>query len=333
MNTTQHKKVLPKSPQSVRSKTTDSQNNTKSICSSMPLPQQRVRNFSIIAHADHGKSTLADRMMEISGAISQRKMKSCLLDSLELERERGITIKAQTVSLNWQAADGLDYKLNFIDTPGHVDFSYEVSRSLAACEGALLLVDSSQGIEAQTLANLYLALEQDLTIIPVLSKVDMPHSDPKAVQKQLQELLGGDIPMLMVNSKVGDGVASVMEEVVRQVPPPTGSSRNVLKALVYDAWFDSYLGVMVNIRVREGQISVGDKILFIKSGKSFEVASLGIMTPERHELNTLYAGDVGNLSASIKDIQQARVGDTITLMAQPATKPLKGYNLLKPYGV
>ncbi len=329
MSSTQQKQASPPSPQSAKSKATDGRT-ADSAPADVHLVGKRVRNFSIIAHADHGKSTFADRMMEISGAVSQRKMKSCLLDSLELEQERGITIKAQTVSLNWQAEDGLDYRLNFIDTPGHVDFSYEVSRSLAACEGALLLVDSSQGIEAQTLANLYLALEQDLTIIPVLSKVDMPHADPKAVQRQLQGLLGGDIPMLTVNSKAGEGVTAVMEEVIMQIPPPTGSASAPLKALVYDAWFDNYLGVMVNIRVREGQVNVGDKILFMRSGKSFEVTSLGIMTPERHELNMLTAGDVGNLSASIKDIQQARVGDTITLADRPATEPLQGYTQLKP---
>ena len=297
-----------------------------------PVPQGRVRNFSIIAHADHGKSTLADRMMELSGALAPHQMKDRVLDSLELEQERGITIKAQTVSLHWKAQDGHSYRLNLIDTPGHVDFSYEVSRSLAACEGALLLVDASQGVEAQTLANLYLALQQDLSIIAVLSKVDLPHADAEGVERQLREILGGqqEAPMLQVNSKTGEGVSAVLEELVQQVPSPTGDMEAPLQALVYDAWFDSYLGVMVNIRLRQGRVQVGDRIMLMKSGKEFEVSSLGMLTPQRREVHALSAGDVGNLAASIKNIQHARVGDTLTLAKHPAAQPLPGYTRLKP---
>jgi GTP-binding protein LepA len=295
------------------------------------VPQERIRNFSIIAHIDHGKSTLADRLIEHTGGLSKREMEDQVLDTLELERERGITIKAQSVALNYVAHDGLTYQLNLIDTPGHVDFTYEVSRSLAACEGALLVVDAVQGVEAQTLANVYLALEQDLEIVPVLNKVDLPSADPERVAAEIESVIGLDAhDAVRASAKTGLGIEEILEQVVRRVPPPRGDRSAPLQALVYDAWFDSYLGVMVNLRIVNGTVRRGDQIRFMVTGRTFEVATLGKSTPAKIEVDSLSAGEVGFLSAAIKDIQHARVGDTVTLAHRPAAKALPGYTRMKP---
>ncbi len=295
------------------------------------IPQQRIRNFSIIAHIDHGKSTLADRLIEHTGALSKREMEDQVLDTLELERERGITIKAQSVALEYKARDGETYLLNLIDTPGHVDFTYEVSRSLAACEGALLVVDAAQGVEAQTMANVYLAVEQDLEILPVLNKVDLITADPERVAREIESVIGLDASEAVhASAKTGQGIEDILEQVVEKVPPPAGDPQAPLQALVYDAWFDNYLGVMVNIRIVNGTVRTGDRIRFMATGKSFEVASLGRFSPGRKEMNSLAAGEVGYLSAAIKDIQHARVGDTITSAHTPASDALTGYTPMKP---
>ena len=295
------------------------------------IPQHRIRNFSIIAHIDHGKSTLADRLIEHTGGLSKREMEEQVLDTLELERERGITIKAQSVSLNYKARDGQTYLLNLIDTPGHVDFSYEVSRSLAACEGALLVVDASQGVEAQTMANVYLALEQDLEILPVLNKVDLASAEPERVKAEIASLIGLDASgAVHASAKTGLGVEDILEQVVALVPAPKGDPKAPLQGLIYDAWFDSYLGVVVNMRVMNGTVKVGDEIHFMATGHSYEVATLGKFTPHKREVQSLAPGEVGFLSAAIKDIQHARVGDTITHRGKPAANPLPGYTPLKP---
>ncbi len=294
-------------------------------------PQQLIRNFSIIAHIDHGKSTLADRLIEHTGGLSKREMEDQVLDTLELERERGITIKAQSVCLSYRARDGKTYMLNLIDTPGHVDFTYEVSRSLAACEGALLVVDSAQGVEAQTLANVYLALEQDLEIVPVLNKVDLPSADPARVAGEIESVVGLDASdAVRISAKKGTGIEEVLEQIVAKVPPPTGDASAPLQALVYDAWFDAYLGVTVMVRVANGTVRVGDSIRFMVSGKTFEVATLGKFTPNKEEVNALTVGEVGFLSAAIKVIKDAAVGDTLTASARPASAPLPGYAPAKP---
>jgi GTP-binding protein LepA len=295
------------------------------------FPRERIRNFSIIAHIDHGKSTLADRLIEATGGLSKREMEDQVLDTLELERERGITIKAQSVSLNYRAQDGQAYLLNLIDTPGHVDFTYEVSRSLAACEGAILVVDASQGVEAQTLANVYLALEQDLEIVPVLNKIDLPSADPERVVEEIEQVIGLDAhDAVHASAKMGIGITEILEQVVRRVPPPSGDPDAPLQALVYDAWFDSYLGVTVNVRIVDGTVRVGDSIRFMATGRSFEVATLGKFTPAKREVDSLSAGEVGFLSAAIKDIQHARVGDTVTHTQRPTAAPLPGYTRMKP---
>ncbi|MCZ6629652.1 MAG: translation elongation factor 4 [SAR324 cluster bacterium] len=291
----------------------------------------QIRNFSIIAHIDHGKSTLADRLIELTGGLSKREMEDQVLDTLELERERGITIKAQSVCLNYRARDGQDYMLNLIDTPGHVDFTYEVSRSLAACEGALLVVDAAQGVEAQTLANVYLALEQDLEILPVLNKVDLPSADPARVAAEIESVVGLDASQaVQISAKTGFGVEEVLEQIVAKVPPPSGDTAAPLQALVYDAWFDAYLGVMVMVRVVNGTVRIGDTIRFMAAGKAFEVATLGKFTPNKMEVDALTVGEVGFLSAAIKIIHDARVGDTLTMKANPAKAPLSGYAPVKP---
>ena len=295
------------------------------------LPIDRIRNFSIIAHIDHGKSTLADRLIEFTGGLSKREMTEQVLDSMDLERERGITIKAQSVSLNYQALNGETYELNLIDTPGHVDFTYEVSRSLAACEGALLVVDTAQGVEAQTLANVYMALDQDLEIVPVLNKIDLPSADPERTAKEIEDLIGLDAhDAVRASAKQGIGIREILEQVVHKIPPPSGDPAAPLKALVYDAWFDAYVGVTVMIRVFEGTVKKGDRIRFMATGKEFEVAGLGKFTPVRKEADEFGVGDAGFLYAAIRVIQDAQVGDTITSAQRPAHEALPGYAKVKP---
>ena len=285
-----------------------------------------IRNFSIIAHIDHGKSTLADCLMKETGAITDRESKEQLLDNMDIERERGITVKSQTVRLNFIAADGKEYILNLIDTPGHVDFSYEVSRSLAACEGALLVVDAAQGVEAQTLANVYLAIENDLEVIPILNKIDLPTADPERVCKEVEELVGLDTSIAKsVSAKQGIGIKEVLQQVVDFVPPPSGERGKPLRALIFDSWFDSFLGIVIMIRVMDGKIAVGDKVLFISTGKEYEVVQLGVFTPFKQERSELGLGEVGFLCASIKTIGHTRIGDTVTSVDDPCTEVLPGY--------
>ena len=294
------------------------------------MKQLNIRNFSIIAHIDHGKSTLADRILEQTNAIDKRQMKDQLLDSMDLERERGITIKLNTVKLNYKYKDEI-YELNLIDTPGHVDFSYEVSRSLAACEGAILLIDASQGIEAQTLANLYLAMENDLTIIPVINKIDLPNADVDKVVKELSDILGfQENEIIKTSGKTGEGVKDLLDAIVERISPPKGDKNNPLKALIFDSYFDSYLGVIALVRVFDGTIKVNDKIKLMQTGSEFDVVSLGIHTPKMQELKELSVGEVGFISASIKDLSKIKVGDTITTIKNPAQEALPGYQEMKP---
>ena len=293
--------------------------------------QNRIRNFCIIAHIDHGKSTLADRILELTGLVSQREARQQYLDRMDLERERGITIKAQTVRIPYRAADGQEYELNLIDTPGHVDFHYEVSRSLAACEGALLVVDATQGVEAQTLANVYLALDHDHEIIPVLNKIDLPSADVQRVKKEIEEGIGLDCAeALSVSAKTGMGVEAVLEAIVRRLPAPHGTVDAPLKALVFDSWYDSYQGVVTLFRIVDGRLRLGDKIRLMSTDKEYEVLRLGVFSPEAVEVRELVAGEVGFLCASIKALGDARVGDTITLAAMPAAKPVPGFKEAKP---
>src|SRR5690606_25917727 len=295
------------------------------------MDQARIRNFCIIAHIDHGKSTLADRLLEYTGAVSARKMVAQVLASMDLERERGITIKARAVRLTYRAEDGRDYLLNFIDTPGHVDFSYEVSRSLAACEGALLLVDASQGIQAQTIANLYLALEHDLEIIPVINKIDLPGADPERVLKELADVGGFTREeVLTASAKTGLGTKEILEAIVRRIPPPRGSLERPVQALVFDSHFDSYRGVIAYLRVVNGQLQTGEKIKTMATGKEFEVTELGVFTPQMEPVAELGPGEVGYLIAGIKDVRDSRVGDTITSAGCPAQEPLPGYKPARP---
>jgi GTP-binding protein LepA len=290
------------------------------------IDQKFIRNFSIIAHIDHGKSTLADRILEVTGLVSGRHMKEQYLDRLDLERERGITIKAQSVRIPYQANDGHEYILNLIDTPGHVDFSYEVSRSLAACEGALLVVDASQGVEAQSLANAYLALENNLEIIPVLNKIDLPSAEPERIRTEIEEVIGLDCSQaLLISAKTGLGVPEVLERIVRDLPPPKGSSGAPLKALIFDSWYDTYLGVVILFRVMEGRIKLGQFIQLHSTRARFEVAKLGVFSPEPMPLNELGPGEVGFLCAGIKNLTDARVGDTITEPDNPTPAPCPGF--------
>ncbi len=290
-----------------------------------------VRNFSIIAHVDHGKSTLADRILELTGALNAREMSDQVLDQMELERERGITIKAQSVRLSYRALDGRTYRFHLIDTPGHVDFSYEVSRSLSACEGAVLVVDASQGVEAQTLANVYKALEADLTVIPVLNKIDLPGADPEGTRLEMEEVIGLDAhEAIPISAKEGTGVRDVLERVVAQIPPPGGADQAPLKALVFDSWFDAYQGAVVLVRVFEGKIRKEMKIRLMSSGRELEVLRLGAFTPKPVELEELSAGEVGIVVAGIKDIRIARIGDTITEATRPTREPLPGFKVVKP---
>ncbi|QKE75582.1 elongation factor 4 [Arthrobacter citreus] len=293
--------------------------------------QKRIRNFSIIAHIDHGKSTLADRILEKTNALTQREMKSQLLDSMDLERERGITIKLNAVQLQYKAKNGEEYILHLIDTPGHVDFTYEVSRSLAACEGAVLVVDAAQGIEAQTLANVYLALDNDLEILPVINKIDLPSADPERVRQEVEEVIGLDASeAVLASAKAGIGIEEILEQVVAKVPAPTGDPDAPLKALIFDSLFDPYRGVVAYIRIIEGTVKVGQKIKMMATGKEFEVVEAGVFTPRTTQREELTVGDVGFLTASIKNVGDTRVGDTITLADNPATEPLAGYRKMNP---
>jgi len=290
-----------------------------------------IRNFSIIAHIDHGKSTLADCLMKETGAVSEREAQEQLLDNMDIERERGITVKSQSVRLNYLAEDGKEYVLNLIDTPGHVDFTYEVSRSLAACEGALLVVDAAQGVEAQTLANVYMAIENDLEVLPVLNKIDLPTAEPERVCQEVQELIGLDTSIAVrVSAKQGIGIQEVLQQVVDFVPPPAGNPDAPLRALIFDSWFDSYLGIVIMIRIIDGKVRVGDKILFMATAKEFEVVQLGVFTPFREECYELGLGEVGFLSASIKTIGHTRIGDTVTTAENPSQEALAGYAEAKP---
>lgn len=292
---------------------------------------ERIRNFSIIAHIDHGKSTLADRFIQHCGGLSEREMSEQVLDSMDLERERGITIKAQSVSLQYKANDGHTYQLNFIDTPGHVDFSYEVSRSLAACEGALLIVDASQGVEAQSVANCYTAIDLGLDIIPVLNKIDLPSADPERVVSEIEEVIGIDASEpLLVSAKTGKGVEDVLEAIVNRFPAPTGSENTPLKALIVDSWFDNYVGVISLVRVIDGAIKPKQKITAMSSGRSHQVEKVGVFTPKRTETKILKAGQVGFLICGIKDITAAKVGDTFTSTSQPVEQPLAGFKEVQP---
>ena len=292
---------------------------------------QHIRNFCIIAHIDHGKSTLADRILDVTGVISEREQKSQLLDRMELEQERGITIKAQGVRLPFTAADGETYQLNLIDTPGHVDFSYEVSRSLAACDGALLVVDATQGVEAQTLANVYLAVENDLEIITVFNKVDLPSADVDRVRREVEDVVGLDCSeVLACSAKTGEGVAEILETVVRRIPAPETEDSGFLRALIFDSWYDSYRGAVCMIRMKDGIVRKGDKIRLMATGAEYEVTELGVYTPFQQELDHLGPGEVGYLAASIKSLQDAKVGDTITLTKKPAEEPLAGFKEVKP---
>lgn len=292
---------------------------------------QNIRNFSVIAHIDHGKSTLSDRIIEICGGLSAREMESQVLDSMDIERERGITIKAQSVSLNYTAKDGQVYKLNFIDTPGHVDFAYEVSRSLSACEGALLVVDAAQGVEAQTVANCYTAIDQGLEVVPVLNKIDLPQAEPARVEQEIEEIIG--IPAegsVHCSAKTGFGVIEVLEEIVKRIPPPEGDPNAPLQALIIDSWFDAYLGVVSLVRIKNGCLRKGDKILVMSTGQSYTAEQLGVFTPKRLYKDELGCGDVGFVVANVKDIHGAPVGDTLTHVKPAATAPLAGFKKVKP---
>ncbi len=292
---------------------------------------KRIRNFSIIAHIDHGKSTLADRFIQICGGLTEREMSAQVLDSMDIERERGITIKAQCVSLNYTARDGKTYLLNFIDTPGHVDFSYEVSRSLAACEGAILVVDAAQGVEAQTVAVCYTAIDQSLSVLPVLNKIDLPQAEPERVISEIEDIIGLDAhDAIRVSAKSGLGVEDVLDALVTRIPPPEGDINEPLQALIIDSWFDSYLGVVSLVRIVNGSIRKGDKMRVMSTGRSYEVDQVGIFTPKRTKLDVLNAGEVGYLVAGIKEIQGAPVGDTLTLEKNSADKPLPGFQRVKP---
>jgi GTP-binding protein LepA len=294
-------------------------------------PVDRIRNFSIIAHIDHGKSTLADRLLQETGTVSNREMKEQFLDNMELERERGITIKLQAARMNYTARNGEQYVLNLIDTPGHVDFSYEVSRSLVACEGALLIVDASQGVEAQTLANVYLALESNLEIIPVLNKVDLPGAEPERVRAEIEEIIGLDCSKaILASAKEGIGITDILESIVELVPPPADTVDQPLRALIFDSYYDSYRGVIVYFRVVDGSVKKGDKVRLMASKKEYQIDELGVLSPTQVQVDELHAGEVGYFAASIKAVGDARVGDTITLVNNPAAESLGGYAEAKP---
>ena len=295
------------------------------------LPMDHIRNFSIIAHIDHGKSTLADRFIQICGALTEREMEDQVLDSMDIERERGITIKSQSVTLNYEKENGEKYQLNIIDTPGHVDFSYEVSRSLAACEGALLVVDAAQGVEAQSVANCHTAINNNLKVLPVLNKIDLPSAEPDRVLSEIEEIIGIDAKQaLKVSAKSGEGISELLEQLIDFIPAPSGKKDNPLKALIIDSWFDNYLGVVSLVRVVDGKLKIGDKIRVMSSSRDFVVDQLGVFTPKRNPKNSLLTGEVGYIVAGIKDIDGAPVGDTLTLCNSPAFEPLAGFQTIKP---
>jgi GTP-binding protein LepA len=295
------------------------------------VDQKHIRNFCIIAHIDHGKSTLADRLIEFTGLLSEREMEDQVLDSMDLERERGITIKAQSVRMDYTADDGERYLLNLIDTPGHVDFTYEVSRALACCEGALLVVDAAQGIEAQTLANVYMALEHDLEIIPVINKIDLPNADPEKVRREIEDVIGLDTSIaIRASAKAGIGIKEILEAVVGSVPPPKGDRRAPLRAMIYDSYYDPYRGVIAYLRVFEGSVKVGDRIRFMGTGGEFEVDSLAVFRPRLTPVEEIAAGEVGALAAAIREVKWVRVGDTITLAGNPARQPMPGFRKATP---
>ncbi len=291
----------------------------------------RIRNFSIIAHIDHGKSTIADRFIQVCGGLADREMAAQVLDSMDLERERGITIKAQSVSLEYKARDGNTYELNFIDTPGHVDFSYEVSRSLAACEGALLVVDAAQGVEAQSVANCYTAIEQGLEVLPVLNKIDLPSAEPERVIHEIEEIIGIEAKdAVRVSAKTGVGIEDLLEELVKRIPPPEGNIEAPLQALIIDSWFDTYVGVISLVRVMQGTITTRSKMQVMSTGRVYQVDKVGVFTPKRTDLPALHAGDVGYVISAIKEIDGAPVGDTLTNADRPADKPLPGFQKVQP---
>ena len=297
----------------------------------MNARKEKIRNFSIIAHIDHGKSTLADHILEQTETVSKREMQAQLLDSMDLERERGITIKLNAIELNYKAKDGETYIFHLIDTPGHVDFTYEVSRSLAACEGAILVVDAAQGIEAQTLANVYLALDNDLEILPVINKIDLPAADPEMVRQEIEDVIGLDASeAILASAKAGIGIEEILEQIVEKVPAPQGEVDAPLKALIFDSVYDAYRGVILQIRVIDGSLKVGDRIQLMSNGKEFDVTEVGIFTPKAVSRDFLMAGDVGYVAASIKTVADTRVGDTVTLASNPATEALKGYKEMNP---
>ncbi len=292
---------------------------------------QNIRNFSIIAHIDHGKSTIADRFIQVCGGLSEREMDNQVLDSMDLERERGITIKAQCVSLDYKARDGETYQLNFIDTPGHVDFSYEVSRSLEACEGALLVVDASQGVEAQSVANCYTAIDLGLEVMPVLNKIDLPAADPERVRQEIEDIIGIEADeACLVSAKSGLGIDELLEELVKKIPPPEGNIEGPLQALIVDSWFDPYVGVIILVRIKHGRIRKGQKMQIMSTGRSYSVDHVGVFTPKRQNTGELSAGQVGFIIAGIKEIDSAKVGDTITLADNPAQEPLPGFKEVQP---
>ncbi len=295
------------------------------------MNSDNIRNFSIIAHIDHGKSTLADRILQLTGAVADRDMEAQLLDDMDLERERGITIKSHAVRLDYKAKDGQDYILNLIDTPGHVDFSYEVSRSLSACEGALLIVDASQGVEAQTLANTYLAIENDLELIPVLNKIDLPSAEPDRIREQIENIIGLDASeAVLTSAKTGIGIEEVLEAIVKKIPAPSGDKNAPLKALIFDSWYDSYRGVIVLFRIIEGTIKKGTKIKFFNTGREYQVETLGVNRPSPTPIDKLSVGEVGFLTASIKTVADVQIGDTITEAARPVETPFPGFQEIKP---
>ncbi len=300
-------------------------------CTGARLDTARIRNFSIIAHIDHGKSTLADRLLELTGTVSKREMEAQFLDDMDLERERGITIKARSVRLAYKARDGRDYVLNLIDTPGHVDFTYEVSRSLAACEGAILVVDASQGVEAQTVANVYLALDNDLAIVPVLNKIDLPSAEPEKARKQIEDIIGLDASeAILASAKEGTGTAEILEAIVGRIPPPAGDATKPTTALIFDSWFDPYHGAVVLIRVFDGTLRKGQRIRMMATGKEFLVTRLAVLAPRAVEVAELGPGEVGILSAAIKEVHDTKIGDTVTDAERPAAVPLPGFRPVKP---